>query len=90
MAIENNQEYKVAQDIENALNDYNWTPTRFAESVGLFHKTLQQSLMRTIVAVIKKFGSEDHNVDSRSRASHELCRKIIDSGILEEISLTMI
>lgn len=90
MRIENTKEYQAAQDMEDALNDYSWSPQRFAESVCLFHRTLQQTLMRTIVAVIKKMGTEEYGVDSRNKASHELCRKIINSGILEETSLPMI
>ena len=32
MGIQNTREYKAAQDLERALNDYGWNPERFAES----------------------------------------------------------
>lgn len=32
MVIEDSREYKAAQELERALNDYSWNPKRFAES----------------------------------------------------------
>lgn len=90
MDIYNTREYKAAQGLENALNDYSWSPQKFVESIGTFHKTLQQTLMRTIVAVIKDMGSDNYSVDARNKTSHELCRKIVNSGILDETTLPMI
>lgn len=90
MDMYDTREYKAAQVLENALNDYSWSPQKFAECIGTFHKTLQQTFMRTIVAVIKSMGSDNYSVDSRNKASHELCRKIVNSGILEESTLPMI
>ena len=54
------------------------------------HKTLQQTLIRTIVEVIKKVGEDDYPVDSRNKASHALCRKIISSGLLDKITLPLV
>ena len=51
MDIQNTQEYKAAKDLERALNDYGWSPERFAESTRCFHRTLQQNLVKTIVAI---------------------------------------
>lgn len=90
MDIENTKEYKAAKALEDALNDYSWSPQKFAESISLYHKTIQQTLMRTIVAVIKKMGAEDYSVDLRNKASHELCRDILNSGLIDEIHLPMI
>ena len=49
MVIEGSREYKAAQELERALNDYSWNPKRFAESTRCYHRTLQQELMKTIV-----------------------------------------
>ena len=32
MVTEDSREYKAAQELERALNDYSWNPKRFAES----------------------------------------------------------
>lgn len=84
------QEYKAVKSLGNAINDYNWSPRRFAENITSMHKTLQQTLMRTIVEVIRKVGDENYPVDSRNKASHVLCREIIRSGLLDEITLPLI
>lgn len=90
MDIYNTREYKAVQVLENTLNDFSWSPQKFAECIGTFHKTLQQTFMKTIVAVIKSMGFDNYNVDSRNKASHELCRNIVNSRILDETTLPMI
>ena len=90
MSLQTSKEYSTAMLLEQALNDYSWSPTKFAESIRCIHKTLQQTLVRTIAAVIKEMGSEHHSVDARNKASHELCKEILNSGILDNYTLTMI
>ncbi len=90
MNIEFTKEYKTAMALEDAINDYSWSPQRFAESLGYMHKTNQQTLMRTIVAIIKKLSSDTHSVDLRNKASQELCKSIMSSGLLDELSLPMV
>ena len=84
MVIEGSREYKAAQELERALNDYSWNPTRY------YHRTLQQELMKTIVEIIRMVGSKDYGTDLRNQASHELCKRIVDSGVLDEAHLPFI
>ena len=90
MNLQLSKEYTTAMLLEQALNDYSWSPSRFAESINYIHKTLQQTLVRTIVEIIKEIASEYHNVDSRNKASQELCKEIVGSGLLDKYSLPMI
>lgn len=90
MELQYSREYKAAQELEYALNDLGWNPQRFAESTKFYHRTLQQELMRSIIAVIKMVGDENYGTDLRNQASHELCKKIIDSGALDEVYLPFI
>lgn len=90
MDIRNTREYKAAKELERALNDYGWNPSRFAECTNLFHRTLQQSLIRTVVAIIRMMGDEEYATDPRNRASHELCRRIVESGVLDDACLPFI
>ena len=90
MELQNSREYKAAQELERALNDMSWNPKRFAEGVGHYHRTLQQELMKTIVAIIKMVGDDNYGIDLRNQASHELCKKIIDSGALDDTYLPFI
>ena len=57
---------------------------RFASVVTTFHRTLQQTLFRSMVEVIKIMGSEEYGYDLRNKASHEICKKIVESGVLED------
>ena len=88
--LENSREFKVAKELESALNDYGWNEKRFALSVTTFHRTLQQTLFRSMVEVIKTMGSEDYRHDLRNKASHEICKKIVDSGVLEDETIPFI
>lgn len=62
MDIQNTREYKTAKDLERALNDYGWNPERFAESTRCFHRTLQQNLVKTVVAIIRMVGTNNPNI----------------------------
>ena len=77
--LENSREFKAAKELEHALNDYGWNEKRFAIAVTTFHRTLQQTLFRSMVEVIRIMGSEDYGYDLRNKASHEIMQK--DSGI---------
>jgi len=81
MVIEGSREYKAAQELERALNDYSW---------NCYHRTLQQELIKTIVEIIRMVGSKDYGTDLRNQASHELCKRIVDSGVLDEAHLPFI
>ena len=78
MVIEGSREYKAAQELERALNDYSWNPKKFAESTRYYHRTLQQELMKTIVEIIRMVGNKNYGTDLRNQASHELCKRIVD------------
>ena len=90
MVIEGSREYKAAQELERALNDYSWNPKKFAESTRYYHRTLQQELIKTIVEIIRMVGNKNYGTDLRNQASHELCKRIVDSGVLDEAHLPFI
>ena len=58
--LENSKEFKVAQELEDALNNMSWNSEKFAESVVYYHRTLQQKLFGTMVKVIEMIGREDY------------------------------
>ena len=87
--LENSREFKAAKELEHALNDYGWNGKRFASAVTTFHRTLQQTLFRSMVEVIKTMGSEGYGYDLRNKASHEICKKIVESGVLEEDTIRL-
>ena len=48
------REYKAAKALEDSINDMSWNPKEFAEATLTFHRTLQQTLFRTLVAVLRE------------------------------------
>jgi hypothetical protein len=60
-------------------------PEYFAKGICLQHRTLQQSIMRSFVATIRQIASDDYGYDDRNRSTHEAAKKMVESGILDEI-----
>ena len=87
---ENSKEFKAAKELEHALNDDGWNEKRFALAVTTFHRTLQQTLFRSMAEVIEIMGSEDYRYDLRNKASHEVCQKIVESGVLKDETIPFI
>ena len=88
--LQQSREFQAARNLEDALNSMSWKPEVFAKSVRTFHRTLQQELFRTIVAVIKEMAKDDYGVDLRNQASHDTAKAIVETGVLEEAYLPFI
>lgn len=74
--LEGSREYKAAMDLEDALNDVCFDYKKFAESVKLYHPTLQQNLFRLIREIINVQADENRYYDARNKASHEMAKKL--------------
>ena len=88
--LKQSREFQAAKTLEDALNTMSWNPVVFAKSVRTFHRTLQQELFRTIVAVIKEMAADNYGVDLRNQASHDTAKAIVETGILDEAYLPFI
>ena len=88
--LKESREYKAVEALTDALNTMSWSPKKFAMSVALQHRTLQQEFARAMVATIRVMGSDDYGYDDRNRGSHEAAKKMVESGILDDIYLPFI
>ena len=88
--LKNTREYKAAEALADAVNTMGWKPEKFAMGMTVQHRTLQQEVMRTFVAMIHVMASDDYGYDDRNRGSHEAAKKMIDSRILDDIYLPFI
>ena len=88
--LQDSREYQAAKQLEDVLNSYSWNPQRFAESVRFMHRTTQQTLFRTIVTTIELMASDSYGYDIRNQATHEIAKKIVESGILDEAYIPFI
>lgn len=77
------KEYKAAMALEDAINDFGWNPKKFAQACTTMHRTLQQTLFRTIVEVLICFADENRGTDPRNQASKEGSQQILK--VLKEI-----
>lgn len=74
----NTREYKAAMALEDAINDMCWDERKFAQACTTMHRTLQQTLFRTIVAVLREYADPKRSVDPRNEASKEGSRKLME------------
>ena len=72
------REYKAAKALEDSINDMSWNPKEFAEATLTFHRTLQQTLFRTLVAVLREYADPTRSVDPRNEASKNGSRKLLE------------
>ena len=85
---QNSKEFKAAKELEDALNDYGWNPQQFALATMTFHKTLQQSLFRPIVEILKIYASPGRRTDLRNEASKRGAQKLME--VLVEMQVPFI
>ncbi len=74
----NSREYKAAMNLEDAINDFGWNPKQFALACTTFHRTLQQTLFRTIVEILKVYADENRGTDPRNAASKEGSQRLLE------------
>ena len=86
--LENSREFKAAQELERALNDYGWNEKRFALATTIFNQTLQQTLFRIIVEILKVYADPQRRTDLRNKASIEGAKKLME--VLEELHIPFI
>ena len=81
--LKESKEYKALDALSDACNDFGFKPERFAKGIGFQHRTLQQKLCSMAVAILKEMGSEGYMYDGRNEASVMFCRKLVESGALD-------
>ncbi|WP_025068701.1 hypothetical protein [Bacteroides gallinarum] len=76
-SLKESREYKAAKQLEWALNDMGFKPERFAQTLPYFHKTLEQTFFRTVMASILAMAERDpRRIDECNEASYEMCRML--------------
>ena len=57
--LKETREYKAAEALADAVNSMGWKPEKFAMGMTVQHRTLQQEVMRTFVAMIHVMASDN-------------------------------
>lgn len=71
------KEYRLAMQVENALNNYGFDYAAFAASIPLMHPTLQQNLYKLLKECLVVMADDERHYDDRNRASHEEAKNIV-------------
>lgn len=79
MVDENSKEYKLAKEIERAINDYGFNNKKFAETLGTFHKTLESNFTRLLVECIRYLAADNRYIDGRNRNSQNVAKILNDA-----------
>lgn len=88
--LRGSSEFKAADALADAHNSMGFNHERFAMGVCMQHRTLQQNIMRSFVATIRHMASENYGYDLRNQSSHNAAKKMVESGLLDEIYLPFI
>ena len=80
--VENSKEGKAYHQLSDAINDTCWNPNDFAKAAMYDHPTLQQSLIRTMVATINEFAKKEYT-DGRNEQGVQMCKNLVASGLLD-------
>ena len=86
--IENSREFKAAQELARALNDYGWNEKRFALATTTFHQTQKQTLFKSKVEKIKVYAEPQKRNDIRNEAKKKKKKKLME--VLEELHIPFI
>lgn len=79
------KEIETAKCLENAVNDFSWNGDAFVEQVCYgTHRTLQATIFRTMLKVIKEMGSDRYRYDLRNEACHRVSKMICEAGLAGE------
>jgi len=69
-------------ELANAFSDFvngsnSHEHDEFVRAFSRQHRTLQQSMMRTMMAVVENCASPDYGRDGRNQGTHDLCKGIV-------------
>lgn len=81
--VQNSNEGKAYEKLSDAINSTSWNPMDFAKAAMYDHPTLQQSLIRTMVATINEFAKKEYT-DARNEGGVQMCRNLVASGLLND------
>lgn len=76
------REQIATEALENAINNCGFSPKRFAESTLIWHRYIQNELLKLAIWIIKTYGSDNYRYDDRNRYAHEIAKKILETGVL--------
>ena len=84
----NSKEKAIAlvEEFGNFVNSYGHDTNAFIEAFSRQHRTLQQSMVRVMLATIEHVASDDYHTDGRNEQSKEVAKTII-KGFKSQVAI---
>jgi len=70
---------KLVEEITSFVNSYTVDENQFIAQMSMEHRTLQQSFTKLVLKWMEHCASIDYRYDDRNKASHDICKKMIDA-----------
>ncbi len=77
MATSKEKAKQLAEDFGNFVNSYGHDTDAFIEAFSRQHRTLQQSMVRVMLATIEHVASDEYSTDGRNEQSKAVAQTII-------------
>jgi hypothetical protein len=74
-----NHAQQVVSEITRFVNSYTVANDEFIAEMSTEHRTLQQSFTKLVLKWMEYCASIDYRYDDRNKASHDICKKMIDA-----------
>lgn len=68
---------KVINDFGSLVNNFNFDAKPFIEAFTREHRTLQQSMFRTIIELVCFMASDEYRTDGRNEQSKEMAKMLV-------------
>ena len=68
---------QLAEAFGDSVNNFNFDKEAFVKGFAKQHRTLQQSMLKAMLACVEKASEPDYGRDGRNEASHQTCKKLI-------------
>jgi hypothetical protein len=69
---------EMAEKISRFINPFNCPSEQFLDAMAREHPTLQQSFTKMCLEWVEKVAKDDYVFDGRNKASHVVCKKLIE------------
>lgn len=77
---------ELAKEFSNYVNGKSHEHEDFVAGFKRQHRTLQQSMMRAMMAVIEECAKPEYRTDHRNQGTHDLCKTLV-KGYKDSVSV---
>ena len=69
---------ELGEAFGDSVNNYNFDQEAFVTAFKSQHRTIQQSMMKAMLACVEACADEDYGRDPRNEQAHKTCKQLIN------------